>query len=329
MLFRNRWYPQIVRHSTAVDSADSPGDEQDDQKVWYNFGNKSAPVDRTGIKYWLDSQRALADAKLSNTPVFLYFTGINDTNARHIHIKVLRAPAVTARLRQFVSAALFVDRIPYADRTEANRLVAQNRKLLEELLGPTPLPAFAVVHPDFDDPTHPEDRKPLAKAELSDIKDEATVVRLLDEALVQWAQSRAPEQESPSTRIRHSKDSVGRIHVEMNDKPDNLVLLVSHPEVIESELTRGMWLVLVYSLLSTDSVRAAHNSPDLARQLTGIARVAIRPTKAFEETKKWLPDYKRESQKGHPFWVVIEDGIAIRRFEGWMDNGEAAQFARQ
>jgi hypothetical protein len=48
----------------------------------------------------------------------------------------------------------------------------------------------------------------------------------------------------------------------------------------------------------------------------------------FDETKKWLPDYQREAQKGHPFWVVIESGIAVRRFEGWMDNEYAAQFAR-
>jgi len=85
----------------------------------------------------------------------------------------------------------------------------------------------------------------------------------------------------------------------------------------------------VYSLLSTDSLRAAQNSPDLARQLSGIARVAIRPTMHFDETKKWLPDYERVAQKGHPFWVVIEDGIAIRRFEGSMDNEQAVQFARQ
>lgn len=249
-------------------------------------------------------------------------------NAVHIHIKVLRAPAVVARLRKFECAAAFVDWVPYADRQEANRLCAINQKLQEELMGDTASPAFAIVHPDFSDPSHPEWRKPLAKAELQDISDEATVVRLLDEALVRWGQSRAPEQESPLQRTRHSKDSAGRIHVEMTDQPDNLVLLVSHPEVIEPELTRGRWLVLVYSLLSSDSVRAAYNSPGLARQLAGFARVAIRPTMHFDETKKWLPDYERVAQKGHPFWVVIEDGIAIRRFEGWMDNDQAADFAQ-
>jgi len=323
-----RLLPLVSRRSTSIETTDQP---RDDQEVWYGFGSTSFPVDRTGIKYWLDYRRALAIAKSSKKPVLLYFTGVNDVNAVHIHIKVLRAPAVVARLRQFDCAVSFVDAIPspYTDRAEANRMVEQNGKLVEELLGEVSVPGFAVVQPEFDNPAHPEARQPLVTAELPDIRDEVTVVRLLDQALAKWADSRGKEQESRSHWARHSKDSAGRFHVEMNDQPDNLVLLVSHPEAIEPELTRGRWLVLVYSLLSTDSLRAAQNSPDLARQLSGIARVAIRPTMHFDETKKWLPDYERVAQKGHPFWVVIEDGIAIRRFEGSMDNEQAVQFARQ
>ena len=324
----NSLLPRFLRHSATIDSTDSPIDDQD---VWYEFGNGSSPVDRTGIKYWLDYRRALARAQPSNKPVFLYFTGINDANAVHIHLKVLRAPAVIARLRQFECAVLFVDAIPssYTDRAEANRMVEQNGKLVEELLGVVPVPGFAVVQPDFDNPAHPEARQPLVTADLFYLLDEATAVQTLDEALETWSQWRATPAESRAHRIRHSKDNAGRIHVEMDDKPDNLVLLVSHPEAIEPELTRGRWLVLLYSLLSSDSVRAAINSPDLARQLTGIARVAIRPTMHFDETRKWLPDYERVAQKGHPFWVLIEDGIAIRRFEGWMNNEDAARFAEK
>ena len=323
-----RLLPLVSRHSTSIESADRPGD---DQEVWYGFGSKSVPVDRTGIKYWLDCQRALADAKSSKKPALLYFTGINDANAVHIHLKVLRAPAVIARLRQFECAVLFVDAIPspYTDRAEANRMVEQNGKLVEELLGVVPVPGFAVVQPDFDNPAHPEARQPLVTADLFHLRDEATAVQTLDEALETWSQWRATPAESRAHRIRHSKDNAGRIHVEMDDKPDNLVLLVSHPEAIEPELTRGRWLVLLYSLLSSDSVRAAINSPDLAQQLTDISQVAIRPTMDFEETRKWLPDFERYSMKGHPFWFIIEDGIVIRRYEGWMDNKDAAQFAEK
>jgi hypothetical protein len=136
------------------------------------------------------------------------------------------------------------------------------------------------------------------------------------------------EMEPSGRQFRHAHDTAGNIHVDVRDKPANLVILDSQPESIEPELTHGRWLVLTYSVLSTDSLEAADNSPALARRLSGIARVAVRPTKAFEGMRKWLPGYERESQKGHPFWVIIEDGIAIRRYEGWMDNAEATQFAQ-
>lgn len=41
----------VSSHSTPSESADRPGD---DQEVWYGFSSKSVPVDRTGIKYWLN-----------------------------------------------------------------------------------------------------------------------------------------------------------------------------------------------------------------------------------------------------------------------------------
>jgi hypothetical protein len=179
--------PFIGKHSMTFDSINAPRDDED---LWYDFGSKSAPVDRTGIKYSLDYQRALADAKLSNRPVFLYFTTVNDANARRIHINVMRAPAVIARLRRFECAVLFVDMIPWVDPTVADRLVAQNRRFLEELIGDIQVPAFAVVHPEFDDAGGPRKRKPLAKADLWEIRNAATIVRFLDEALVKWAQSR-------------------------------------------------------------------------------------------------------------------------------------------
>ncbi len=316
---------------TVRDSSAGRFDDYDDREVWYGFDSKATPVDRGGIKYWLDCQHVLARAKLSNKPVFLYFTGTNDVNAVYIHRKVLRAPAVVALLRHYECAVLFVDAAPSrdVDRAEAQRMVERNGKLLDELLGQVPLPGFAVVQPDFNNRTHLDSSQPLVQANLWDVQDEASAAQLLAEALAKWTRSRAREQEFPPFHIRYSKDSAGRTHIEMDDKPDNLVLLVSHPEVIEPELTRGRWLVLLYSVLSSDSVKAAYNSPDLARRLTGIAGVAIRATNAFEGTTKWLPDFERYSLKGHPFWFVFENGIVVRRYEGWMDIDEAVRFAQE
>jgi hypothetical protein len=182
--------------STPSVSVEKSRDDQNDEKIWYGFGNRATPR-QDGIKYRLDFDRALADAKLLNRPVFVYFTSVNDANARYIHQKVLRAPSVVARLRQFVCAALFVDIVPYPDKAEASRLREDNARHHKELIGDPVSPAFAIIRPDFDDPSHPESRRPLAKADVWEIDDEATVVRLLDDTLRKWSPPQVPQQNLP------------------------------------------------------------------------------------------------------------------------------------
>ena len=101
----------------------------------------------------------------------------------------MRAPAVIARLRQFACAVLFVDIVPSVQRAEADRLVSQNWKLLEEWLGDITIPRFVVVHSDFEITSDPERRKPLAAAYGREFRDEATAVRFLDEAMEKWAET--------------------------------------------------------------------------------------------------------------------------------------------
>jgi hypothetical protein len=159
---------------------------------WHNL--RTGPCvahGRTGIKYFLDSERAFAHAKIWNKPVFVYFTGVNCVNARRMERGVLRAPAVVERLQKFICFESFVDSVPLsvvADRKEADRLLSQNIKLYESF-GDVSLPSFVVLPHDFD-PTRDAGRfEPIAQTSGL-ILDEATFVRFLDEALEKWAKLR-------------------------------------------------------------------------------------------------------------------------------------------
>ena len=80
--------------------------------------------------------------------------------------------------------------------------------------------------------------------------------------------------EPPDKQYRVAKDSTGRIHADLRNKPKNLSLLISEPNAIEPQLRRGRWLVLVYSVLSSEDMQAFINSRELAQRLTGFAGVA-------------------------------------------------------
>ncbi len=128
-------------------------------------------------------------------------------------------------------------------------------------------------------------------------------------------------------RIRHTRDSAGRIHVELQNKPENLVLLDSHPEVIEPALSRGRWLVLVYSLLNSSDLRQANDCRELATRLEGVCKVAIRPTMDFTETTKWLPGIDDEIEGRHGLWFLLQDGVVIRVDAGYKTDDELIEFA--
>lgn len=134
--------------------------------------------------------------------------------------------------------------------------------------------------------------------------------------------------EPPDRRFRTATDSAGRIHFDLRDKPSNLTLLVSHPDVIEPELTRGRWLILVFSLLNADDIHQAISSPELSTRLDGICRVAVRPSLHFEETPKWLPEVEDDLRSRHGLWFLLEGGVVIRYSSGFQGHDDLIRFAQ-
>ena len=131
-------------------------------------------------------------------------------------------------------------------------------------------------------------------------------------------------------RIQHSRESDGRIQVKNLDNVDNLLILQSNPQVIDPELQKGRWLLLVYSVLSVQDVDAANRCAGLAHKLTGDLKVAMRPITTFEEPERWLPDYQKiRGDAGTPWWIIMDSGRVVRWKNGWMSNEEVVVFARE
>ena len=90
---------------------------------------------------WLDSyDRALEQARATNKPVFLNFTGVTCTNCRWMETNILADAEVRREMERFVLAELYTDRETPEDE--------RHSKLQETQFGTVALPLYVVVGPD-------------------------------------------------------------------------------------------------------------------------------------------------------------------------------------
>jgi thiol:disulfide interchange protein DsbD len=91
---------------------------------------------------WLkdDYEGALAQAKQSNKPVLLDFTGYACTNCRQMELEVLTKPPIEKELNNFVTARL------YTDGTDAKSQIQS--KLQVEKFGTPALPLYVILSPE-------------------------------------------------------------------------------------------------------------------------------------------------------------------------------------
>lgn len=129
-----------------------------------NFGSPTVPVAATdhrpsptdnqpvvehhGLRFYMDYRYAFELAQKEKRPVMVDFTGVNCTNCRKME-KVMARPENHQRLQKFVTAALYVDRIPkIQDRDVAAKMLEDNRNLEVQFLNDTSMPNYAIVAPD-------------------------------------------------------------------------------------------------------------------------------------------------------------------------------------
>lgn len=120
-----------------------------------------------------------------------------------------------------------------------------------------------------------------------------------------------------------------KFHPTMKNKPDNLLLLDSHPETIEPELKSGRWLVLYFSIYNSQDVLMERMTLRIIQQCAGKCRVAIRPTDGFEDLPKWLPESESRYSSIHPIWFALDDGKLVGETGFMLTEDELTDFVNK
>lgn len=105
-----------------------------------NTVSLSGSVQASDHKWIMSYDQALAQAKATNKPVFLNFTGVTCTNCRWMESNMLTEPDVKKVLNNFVLAELYTDRQTPEDE--------KHGQIQEKNFGTVALPLYVVVTPD-------------------------------------------------------------------------------------------------------------------------------------------------------------------------------------
>lgn len=100
----------------------------------------------------------------------------------------------------------------------------------------------------------------------------------------------------------------------IEDNPWGIIGLESGATSLESELAQGTWLVFVYSPNNIAHKSLAFKSWEIAQQLDGMCRIAIRPTDGFADLDGWIGDKDVASKPwvaDSPLWLLYRDGKLI------------------
>jgi thiol:disulfide interchange protein DsbD len=103
-----------------------------------------------GVTWGLSYEAALEQAKASNRPVLIDFTGVNCANCRLMEKRVLPMDPVVSQLEKFVTVQLYTDRVPISSIApeEKEALAEVNRELEVDLTNQQVMPLYVILSPD-------------------------------------------------------------------------------------------------------------------------------------------------------------------------------------
>ena len=153
-----------------------------------------APARLNNEEVLFDFDEAVQRGSMDMKPLFVDFTGVFCVNCRLME-KRMAKPAVHHRLKQFVQAQLYTDKIPKEpDEAKAKRLLERNLTLQSDWFGDVTLPSYAVVTPD-------------GKTILSTFhgleKREGDFARFLDEGAQKWEMKKSSRALSSRQETSH------------------------------------------------------------------------------------------------------------------------------
>ncbi len=95
-------------------------------------------------------EAALEEAKATNRPVLIDFTGVNCANCRTVEKSIMPKPDVVEQLKKFVTVQLYTDTVDIDSLTKEQRkeLADDNLDFEEKLTEQITSPLYVVVTPD-------------------------------------------------------------------------------------------------------------------------------------------------------------------------------------
>jgi hypothetical protein len=101
----------------------------------------------------------------------------------------------------------------------------------------------------------------------------------------------------------------GRPVVSLHNEPPFCHALPGRPVVRETELDRGLWLVIVPAVWSVPDVEAIRSAIDAVARFEGRVTLGIRPYDDPGEVETWCPELAAAG--GSPMWVLLDDGTVL------------------
>jgi len=112
----------------------------------------------------------------------------------------------------------------------------------------------------------------------------------------------------------------GSYKLVFEDEPAYCKALVMSPLAKESELTQGLWLVLLFAVWSVPDRSNIGVALSVVKEFNGKVFLGVRPFDNHDEIKKWCPEVKEKY--GSPIWLVMKNGKLLKERTGLYSKEE-------
>lgn len=91
------------------------------------------------------------------------------------------------------------------------------------------------------------------------------------------------------------------------------------PDRMEPELKTGVWLIIVFPIVSHRDIACLAPAIRAATDLKRVVNVGIRPFEDYDETEQWYGEY---GYTASPLWLILQEGEVLYETKGPLKQDE-------
>jgi hypothetical protein len=119
----------------------------------------------------------------------------------------------------------------------------------------------------------------------------------------------------------------GEYDVLLKGEPEYCKALPATPSQLPRELSRGLWLVLLFAVWSGPDRSAVPVALSAVKQFDGKVQLGLRPFDRHEEiTTRWP---KVKEPFGSPIWLILRDGELLEEHVGAFSRSVVSGWLRR